>query len=91
MTPSSTDLGTVVGVALAGLTAYSHFLPPVTAVPEGDVGLVRAGLVYGSLFTVGLGLLIGWRTRSAAGPATGVLLAMLMVTIYERVIRGQRP
>lgn len=78
--------------------SFQFFLPRLSDVRKADinadpgmVGDVRMGEVAASALCIGVGTMVSSLTKSAVPVLTSVLVAALLICIYEMTLRADRP
>jgi|SRR5215211_1571005 len=82
----------------SGMSAFQFFLPKLSDVRKADavknpemVGDVRMGEVAGITLCVGIGVIVSSLTGSSVPAVVAVIMATILVFVYESALRGDRP
>src|SRR4051812_3155459 len=91
------DFGSASFAVSQSVSSFMQFLPKITDVRKASINDqdfvydLRIAEVAGAVITIGVGMIVSSMTQSSAPMVAGLFISLVIVVLYETVLRKDNP
>jgi hypothetical protein len=91
------DFGSASFAVSQSVSSFMQFLPKITEVRKASVNDedfcydLRIAEIAGTVITIGVGMIVSSMTQSSAPIVAGLFISLVIVILYETVLRKEAP